>query len=497
MLNDGDFNTNGPENSSKSTLETSANISVPSENSNKKKRGRPKKTEVPADSDNYELPKPPPEDKPKPKRIPMGVLQLDIVRALNQQPCPADQPLLPAPTGIKLAVYDHSPGVTEIIKISENNVCTRVPIDVVVNAMIDYTTENLSALPQYTWEYRSYEGCAKLWRAKTRRLEVAPKPFLFKSDPGLCFRRLPFDRIDGVTLDDVPLHKEILSRTNDPQAIVCWHGGLFFARAYRGQYLFMVGEGGDGKGSLIWELGQVFGEGFRSMQQAPSPDDAHWGVDFVDKRVVAFSDFSDRDKKFLTSSQFMGITGEDAVRIRPLYQKPYQAFLDCMIIMASQHYPSIRSLRSDTRRLLFVEFEKATFQLQPGSYRASLAKETAAWVSYCMSEYERLYPDYGVIESAVAAKNIVEAQSGACDDPYQSFFNDYLELSQTGGFVTGADLHKALSERFRHNGAAINGGFTAWMKINRGINRERRRFKGEPIGVYPGIKLKFIAPNGI
>ena len=96
---------------------------------------------------------------------------------------------------------------------------------------------------------------------------------------------------------------------------MAFHASLFIKEAFLQQYLYIHGGGGDGKGSVVRILKRVLGKAAYIKQRGPSGHDKHYGVSFVDKRMVVFAD--SRDPAVVRADYVMALTGDDGLEVEP------------------------------------------------------------------------------------------------------------------------------------------------------------------------------------
>lgn len=204
-------------------------------------------------------------------------------------------------------------------------------------------------------------------------------PFRFKSDPGYCWQRIPFDPEPGPTT----VWDQMKSRFVNPDqalAVELWLGALFTITDRPQQALWLHGPGRDGKGTLIEELMAIFGERASASILSKSIDKYTLAA-FPGKRLVSIPDC--RNVEILDEEFFYQVTGGDRVSVRRMRQEATTEKLDCMLLIASNKFPEINWDPSLRRRLIFAQFEDSRSEDIP-DYRARFSAELPALVYRCM-----------------------------------------------------------------------------------------------------------------
>jgi len=234
----------------------------------------------------------------------------------------------------------------------------------------------------------------RYWELYTDTIDM-PQPFRFKNDPGLCFHRMPFDPIpnDGF---GCPMFEEICSRieTNE-KAFRAFIGSIFVPESDRQQYLYIHGEGLNGKGAIVRFLKKCLGPAYVG-RQPPSKknEDNFWNAPMEGKRLVGFSDCEQPD--FPTSERFKMLSGGDAVPIRRMKREEYTAELQCKFIFASNFQLEISGQKSDQRRAIYCLLRDSDCEQDP-TYEDRLWLEAPFILGWCINEYRNICPTHASI----------------------------------------------------------------------------------------------------
>lgn len=320
--------------------------------------------------------------------------------------------------------------------------------DAVTDAIAQYCHNYLTAVPGADISHRSAESCRRLWLSLTNPLDAAPLTLAEQSTPGLAFHRLNFDAVvsrgslSGIVVPECPPSlDEFLKRCTQRDAVAAFIGSLFYPQADRQQYLYLHGEGLDGKGAFLRFLYLLFGHAVESLQPK-APGDRFWNMKIFGKRLVLFSDCE--DYKFFSSPEFKGLTGNDPIYFEPKGESGFSALPNCKLIAASNFKPNISSQRAELRRLIFSSVEPILTGGVEANYELVLLKDAEAIVGYCKAIYERdVGPAHGPIKHEEATEVAQESEEFAISLFHQNFEKADDEITYIQGFEVLSVLQKA------------------------------------------------------
>lgn len=314
------------------------------------------------------------------------------------------------------------------------------------------------------------------WADRAEALVELPPSFAWKDYQGLTFNRFDFKIADRPT----PLFDDFLSRLEtNREAFMAFIWSLFVPEDRGHQYLWLFGEGQDGKGSLIRLLHRLLQNAFVALDAK----DKYWLASCVGKRLGAFNDMV--DVTFPMRSQFKQVTGQDPVNIEQKYKKSYSTVLDTKFIFTTNKELHITTQTSDLRRCIYV---KMTRNHNPPrrSYEDDLWEERAGILHKCRVVYERTLQEHGsIVVDQDAAKEIGEQS----ELKFQVMFNQKLKADDTS-WVSRVALRKHLTDR---HGLLISNQdyseFKEWMKRTHGVAERKIVDNGQVLKVYQGIAL--------
>jgi phage/plasmid-associated DNA primase len=327
-----------------------------------------------------------------------------------------------------------------------------------------------------------------------------PKKVAFLSDPDMCFKRLPFDYDPNKTGYKHPTWDKMISNIKSNQkAFMCFIGSLFVEEADRQTYLWMVGEGGDGKGSVIRFLEKVLGDGVCVALTTPSRNTAKdsWNASLLGKKLGLFSECS--NYKFPTSGHFLSLSGGDSIPINPKYIKPFTIKNDMRFIFASNVSPDIDGSPAACRRLVLVEFKDSServIDIDP-DFEDKLFSEAQSFINFCMKMYYDKYPKHTAIicEDQDAIKGLASNNEAEFEDFFEDNFG--IESEEDNEHWNGRDKYiyktrssvvtEIISRRFNPSQRKA---FYAWMRREKKIFRRSIKINGaKKEGFYLRIKM--------
>jgi len=376
----------------------------------------------------------PPEKTPIP---PIVDRYRDMSDCINRKPTRAIREDFPR----TFKIYMPTEGVKNILAVDDvTNVCQDVPDNSVADDVLKFTQSKLLTTPGYKWDYDKSAKCVKFWKAIT---DTIPRPpaFGWADDPRTLYHRLPWAIGDG-SFDGLgmPTWDELFSRITNREALVHFIGSIFVEKSSNQQYVWINGEGGDGKGSLFRFLVRAMGSAGRSTTTpgrfGPSE---HYSYQFVDKRLIAFPD--NNSASFVQTGLFKALTGEDFLTVNQKFKDPYDVKLNAKIMFGSNHQPDISSQISDLRRLILCHITAPQpledgFRLTGRAWEDQLWAEGGDFLKYCIASYKEHCSDNEPI-----ACDMADAQAAAevSEEPLEAFINKHFVIYEDDPNVVERD----------------------------------------------------------
>ncbi len=307
-------------------------------------------------------------------------------------------------------------GVRSVLGVSDEGVVRPVSEDLVTDSIMSYCAHELASVEGYRFDQGTAKKCMLYWKGTTEPIEE-PALLREKSDPGLCYRRLPFDFIADPNL--CPRMGELLGRCSNADALQIFIGSLFFEQANRHQYVWLWGAGGDGKSSFLSVLTKIMGNQYHA-EDANSSTSKFWLSSFVNKRLVGFPDCN--NYALPLSGLFKSITGDDLVRVERKHKDATSTRLRCKIIVLSNQPPQLSGSASDLRRAIICEVQPLRVEVDP-DYQEKLWQEAPYFIGCCKARYLEACGKHGPIPADMAEAVLLASES---EEVYEQVFTAHF-----------------------------------------------------------------------
>lgn len=314
---------------------------------------------------------------------------------------------------------------------------------------------------------------ARLWISYAEPVPE-PKAWTFKSSTERAFTRLPWDPEPGPT----PTWDDLLSRASAPEALLAYLGSLFVDESDRQQYLWIYGEGNDGKGSLFRFLHRCFGSSFGNEYVPERGDSRFWTSGLLNKRVVVFPDCNHYG--FVTTGLFKSLTGGDPVRIERKGEQAFTAMIHAKFIYGSNEQPKISGEKSDLRRLIYCELKSWDGDLD-ASFETRLWAEGGAFINKCLEAYKKASPMH---TSLVVDQDCLHALASDTEEVFEAAAT-HFHFSPAHS-CTAAAFYAVVQGQLSRNDHVIRK-FKRYLERVYRVRRERRSEDGGRVWYYVGV----------
>lgn len=287
--------------------------------------------------------------------------------------------------GKKYYVTEPEYGIRKILMEHKKGTVCYVSEDCVVSDILNFTKND----HRFGFTYQNAKDAMKYW-LYTAEIIKEPKIVKMKSEDGLCFHRLDFD---PDPLIETPLFDLFLKRTSNSEALKCFIGSVFIEESDRQQYVWLYGQGMNGKGTLLRFLDKCLGISYFSTEP-PTRDDKFWNYNLIGKRLVAFPDIN--NCYFPASQKFKMLSGGDKIPVEPKGKQAYNIQPTCKFIFASNERPEISSQKSDLRRSIFCEIGE--IEKVESGFENKLWLEASGIIGKCIKTYKENCPENEPIE---------------------------------------------------------------------------------------------------
>ncbi len=363
---------------------------------------------------------------------------------------PANWPAFPR----RFLVVADEAGRKSILEQLDGEIVRHVDPSVVADAAYGYCWTHLPHEPKTSkLDSEKVDKLRNVWLRCACPIAMPP-PVREKSEPGLTFMRLEFDAPAGRDGPTPPLFEALLSRCTQPMALCAFIGSLFYPEADRQQYLYLHGDGGDGKGALMRLLFELFGRAAAALEP-PTRGDRFWNMNLFVKRLAIFFDCADWG--WFGSPRFKSLTGNDPLMFEAKGRSGFTARPTFKIIAASNTKPDVSSQRADMRRLIFIEVKPFSGPEDP-QYEAKLRAEAAAIVRQCKAIYQEQCPGHGPIPVEHAKDVALEAES----EYLNIFYGNFTPVA--GCNVSGEAVRSVLQKAGIASCQAIRKVKEAWLR---------------------------------
>ncbi len=329
-------------------------------------------------------------EKDKPKKPSKAELQTELRYVMNGEPSVMGLPqfkerfYVTKQSGVRLPVLETAPGLVELTTIEEAG-----------DAVTRYTSALHPKFELFKWQIDECHRAAKYWLATTEPIE--PKLVAWQGMPGFAYSRLPWPRDRTLADASTPLFDELFARIHNGQAVKHWIASLFFKDSYIQQYVWLYGEGGEGKGALARFVSKIFGPAATAVYPPPKIQ-GHWSSQLLGKRFVLFPDCNAAG--FPASGDFKMLTGGDQVPIDIKFGSKFSAYLTCKYMFLSNECVQLSGEKADTRRAIYAEVEALPKGVEPDpKYEAKLWEEGGAFLNRIINDYMDQYADHGPIKT--------------------------------------------------------------------------------------------------
>lgn len=317
-------------------------------------------------------------------------------------------------------------------QVSEDRVFSRISEDALCSQILSYWAL-CSATSRACLTPKAARMAIEFFLAYSKPYTKTILPVRFKSEGGDTYYRLPFDPVPGQT----PTFDEMFARMINANAVKAWIGSLFDNASERQQYVWIYGEGGNGKSRLgdflHWVLGEAAGACLSYNYKSP-----FWTSQFLDKRLMLFPDCD--DPVFINSGIWKSLTGGDRIRIEIKNGGIYSAALTCKFLAFSNKRPQIENEASAMRRVIFAEMAAfAGEKIPEKDYSALLISEAPAFIHQCLEAYRYAAPNGGFIRSDEGTMDRIISDS---EERWLAATKKYLHVWPVGYF-DGVPRHKA------------------------------------------------------
>ncbi len=312
-------------------------------------------------------------------------------------------------------------------------------------------------------------------------------PLIFKSDTATAWawQRLNFDPVE---IECPDLLTKMLCRTSPEEArsLVLWLGSLLDYRFPRSQYLYIHGEGNDGKSTLIKMLEKVLGKQGVTYMNSDNFADTHSTTALEGARLLIFSD--ENSASFMSRGRFKALTGDDTMTINPKGLPRRNIAISCKVMVASNYPPHVQGGRADLRRIIPVHLSPIDSSQSSHAEGLAFIEQGSAIMQFCYAAFrawQAACPDQ-MLPASQAALEEVSADSMQTD--MSMLLSGLLDFG-SGLSVGAGELAAMLRPLTKGSGPGLQAAYAA-------IRREGARrvqittSEGKRAWTWVGVKIR-------
>lgn len=315
------------------------------------------------------------------------------------------------------------------------------------------------------------------WICYTDPLSEEPRSVAFSDEDVFAYHKLDFYPKNM----DTPVFDEFIGRCTNGEAVMAYVWSIFENESDRQQYLWMYGDGLNGKSSLAEVLSRCLGNAYMSKSAINSYNNKNFTSTLVSKRLAVFSDCNSTG--FVRSEQFKELTGGDKIEVEFKYEAAYSAILDTKFIFFSNFLPQLSSKKADVRRIILSEVSAITGSPDP-TYVEKLWGEIEGILFKCREAYRKIVVDHGFIPCDTTS---IENIASDTEIAYESIFSTYFEERDRGIYLTGVQVYDIIRGALRSHGVKLSN-FKDWLIRKKGIEISNKNKTREQRYLGLGVK---------
>lgn len=314
-------------------------------------------------------------------------------------------------------------------------------------------------------------------------IQEMPKDVTFKSSTELTFCRLDYDPQTGDQLVFemmAPEWDKIKARMGNFDAFAMWIWSLFVEKSDRSQYIWLRGEGNDGK-SVI---GDVICEAMGSAYTTATPDMMHskfWAADLVGKR---FCFVTEAEGAFPKSEKFKGLSGDSRIQAERKGKDSYKAVISTKFLFVSNQVLELDDSKANFRRAIVCEIQPFEGEEIPTEqYKSMLMKEMPFLLGYGRALYEKLVKNKIPCDTTEAELLVNDSIQSALNH-FEFFFKKDAE-----GICTAAEVNQSF-RRASIFGTQVQHKYKRIWREHLGVCETQKKINGNNARLYYGMRCK-------
>ena len=245
--------------------------------------------------------------------------------------------------------------------------------------------------------------------------------------------------------------------------------------------MWLHGEGGDGKSTLVRVLARLLGDGYRS-RVVPQPGDRFWTAGVVGASLVAFNDTNNYG--FPASGLFKSLTGGDAVQVEEKGKPLKNVTISAKFIFTSNEKPKLSSERADRRRAIYIEVAALPDDQRDWNIDNVLWNDRANIISQCVSIYNRMKSTGGQITCDLSKLDELISDN---EMEFEAVFEKWF-IDEPGSHVTAVRFAEIMAMQYKQRHDSTQ--FRSWLGRGKKIEKKLIRQGKNVLKVYNGFREK-------
>lgn len=336
--------------------------------------------------------------------------------------------------GSYICLEDEQGRRSQILQISQNNVVKRTSRE---KLSMEIGRLLLNRIGKF-YDTAKCDKFADMWIQYSASITKLPEIVTTAGSNEYSYHKLDVVPEPG----DHPIFTEFLERTTNSRALCAFIWSLFEESANLQQYVWLYGDGGNGKSSLGDFLARLLGPTYMSKNASNAYNNKHFSSSLVGKRLAVFEDSN--SVKFVQSGTFKEITGGGQIEVEAKYEPSYSTRLSCKFLFLSNYEPEISTKSADLRRLILCHVGAISGPMNH-NYINNLWSERASILSTCRDIYHELCDGgYIQIEEHAMARSASDSEIAQA-----ALFSEYL---QVGGEIYSMDLYQTIRGSLKSHG---------------------------------------------
>jgi len=225
-----------------------------------------------------------------------------------------------------------------------------------------------------------------------------------------------------------PTWDEFLARCTFPETIKAYIWSIFEPSNFGRQALWLQGEGGDGKSTVLRVLADFMGTKHTLVIGIGTYDSDFFFGSAYGKRLALYPDC--KNLSVLRKERIKSLVGKDVVHINAKYEKPFSAQIYSKLIVGSNWMPQINfNDDSERTRLLICTVKSYADEFGDQSFEPNLRTELPSFLLTCEKAYQEQCPKGMNLIVPPSMREIIKSQCAALDGVLlQKFIADCLNF---------------------------------------------------------------------